>query len=105
MENVPTFQVNTTLSGFSGMAGLALDEGWLGFKKQQHKIAPSGVDFGQLPELEALPDFGGDDDFGFADAPAPPPKAPTPPPQPTQQPTAQNPTPSGPTPSGPPPDS
>ena len=89
------------------MGNLALDEGWLGFKKQQNKIAPSGVDFGQLPELEALPDFGADDDFGFADTPAAPPRAPTPPPQPAQPPAqpTSNPTPSGPTPSGPPPDS
>merc|ERR1719251_615273 len=77
LENVPTFQVNTTLSGFDGMGALALDEGWSGFAKQQNKIAPSGITFGQLPELEALPDFG--DDFGFEDVPAPPPKAPTPP--------------------------
>ena len=84
LENVPTFQVNTTLSGFSGMGNLALDEGWSGFKKQQNKIAPSGINFGQLPELEALPDFGADDEFGFEDAPVPPPKAPTPPPMPTQ---------------------
>jgi len=91
LENVPTFQVNTTLSGFAGMDGLALDAGWLGFKKQQNKIAPSGIDFGQLPELEALPDFGGDDEFGFGDAPAPPPpKAPTPPPQPPNPNTQQN---------------
>eukprot|EP00486_Rosalina_sp_Unknown_P002048 CAMPEP_0201566174 /NCGR_PEP_ID=MMETSP0190_2-20130828/5760_1 /ASSEMBLY_ACC=CAM_ASM_000263 /TAXON_ID=37353 /ORGANISM="Rosalina sp." /LENGTH=490 /DNA_ID=CAMNT_0047984511 /DNA_START=18 /DNA_END=1490 /DNA_ORIENTATION=+ len=104
LENVPTFQVNTTLSGFSGMSGLALDEGWLGFKKQQHKIAPSGIGFEQLPELEALPDFGADDDFGFADAPAAPPKAPTPPPGPTPSSQPSNPTPGGPTPSGPPPE-
>jgi len=91
LENVPTFQVNTTLSGFAGMDGLALDAGWLGFKKQQNKIAPSAMDFGQLPELEALPDFGGDDEFGFGDAPAPPPpKAPTPPPQPANPPPTQS---------------
>eukprot|EP01083_Nonionella_stella_P284044 966835_1 len=82
LENVPTFQVNTTLSGFDGMGGLALDEGWLGFRKQQAKIAPSGIGFAQLPQLETH-DFG-QDDFGFADAPVPPPKAPTPPPAPTQ---------------------
>mmetsp|Transcript_59090 Transcript_59090/g.94053 ORF Transcript_59090/g.94053 Transcript_59090/m.94053 type:complete len:496 (-) Transcript_59090:42-1529(-) len=111
LENVPTFQVNTTLSGFSGMGNLALDEGWSGFKKQQHKIAPSGINFGELPELEALPDFGGDDDFGFADAPVPPPKAPTPPPVPPSQPAASTATPGGgaaasqskPGPAGPPP--
>eukprot|EP00485_Elphidium_margaritaceum_P008318 CAMPEP_0202689288 /NCGR_PEP_ID=MMETSP1385-20130828/4573_1 /ASSEMBLY_ACC=CAM_ASM_000861 /TAXON_ID=933848 /ORGANISM="Elphidium margaritaceum" /LENGTH=506 /DNA_ID=CAMNT_0049344403 /DNA_START=30 /DNA_END=1550 /DNA_ORIENTATION=+ len=82
LENVPTFQVNTTLSGFTGMNNLALDEGWLGFNKQHTKIAPSGINFGELPELEALPDFGVDGDFGFGDNPVPPPKPPTPPPQP-----------------------
>lgn len=102
LENVPTFQVNTTLSGFAGMDGLALDAGWLGFKKQQNKIAPSGIDFGQLPELEALPDFGADDEFGFGDAPAPPPpKAPTPPPQPANPPPNHSQAPSQPAPSQP----
>eukprot|EP01083_Nonionella_stella_P270253 914974_1 len=93
LENVPTFQVNTTLSGFSGMDNLALDEGWLGFKKQQHKIAPSGINFEQLPQLEALPDFDADDEFGFADIPNAPPKAPTPPPPPPTQATSQEPVP------------
>ena len=65
LENVPVFQVNTTLAGFTGMGNLALDEKWHGMKKEQQKIAPSGVDFGALPELEALPDFGAEDDFGF----------------------------------------
>merc|ERR1719295_1880486 len=38
LENVPTFQVMNTLSGLGqGMAGLALDEGWLGFNNATHK--------------------------------------------------------------------
>lgn len=100
LENVPTFQVMNTLSGLGqGMAGLALDEGWLGFNNATHKrqttIAPSGVaNFSSLPELEALPGFEDDQWGDDADAapPGPPPAAEAPPPPaPTQPPPGPTP--------------
>ena len=67
LENVPIFNAPQQLTALSGLGNLALDLKW--GSTNQHKIAPTAVNFQDLPELEQLPDFDDiiPDEFGFGD--------------------------------------
>lgn len=82
LEDVPKFHIPTTLQGLGD--GIALDIVWAGHKKQSQKIAPSGIVFSALPQLDTIindnnfydfESFVGNDDESIPKPPTPPMKA------------------------------